>query len=347
MAGKARKVALGVVVLLALLVVVVISKIGWQVVLGPKARPVTARKFDATDARLARGKYLAEGPAHCFFCHTEHDLTQPQAPIVQARKGAGWAMPAAELNNISSANITSDRDTGLGAWTDDEIARAIQEGISRDGHALFPLMPYLGFANLDEEDIASIVVYLRTIPPVRNQVAKRNLPFPLEFIVKTIPTPKTMANTPHPTSTPVERGKYLVHTVAGCPGCHTPADQGNPLPGLAFGGGERFEIPMPNGETKTFFSANITRDPSGIRHYDEAMFIETLHTGQIKGRALSFVMPFEFFKNLSDDDLRDIFAYLGTVTPVKHRVSNSDPPTPCPLCKRTHGLGNLNTAPTK
>src|SRR5262245_60531240 len=346
MAGKAKRVVLGIVVLLVLLVVVVISKIGWAVVLGPKARPVTSRKFEATETRLVRGKYLTEGPAHCFFCHTEHDLTQHQAPIVQTKKGAGWAMPIPELNNISSKNITSDRETGLGAWTDDEIARAIQEGISRDGHALFPVMPYLDFASLDEEDIASIVVYLRTIPAVRNQVAPRNLPFPLEYIVKTIPTPKTAASPPHSTATPVDRGKYLVRT-AGCAGCHTPADQGNPLPGLAFGGGERFEIPMPGGATKTFFSANITRDPSGIQHYDEAMFIETLHTGQVKGRELSFVMPFEFFKNLTDEDLRDIFAYLGTITPVKHRVSNSDPPTLCPLCKRTHGLGELNVVAPK
>jgi len=343
MAGKAKKAVLGIVLLLVLLVVVMISKIGWAVVLGPKARAVTARKFEATEARLARGKYITEGPAHCFFCHTEHDLTQPQGPIVQSKKGAGWAMPIAELNNISSANITSDPATGLGAWTDDEIARAIQEGISRDGHALFPVMPYLDFASLDEEDIASIVVYLRTIPAVQHQVPKRNLPFPLEHIVKTMPAPKTAANTPHPTASAVERGKYLV-SIAGCPGCHTPADQGNPLPGLAFAGGEKFEIPMPNGTTSTFFSANITRDPSGIAHYDEAMFLETLHTGQVKGRALSFVMPFEFFKNITDDDARDIYAYLGTVTPIKHRVSNSDPPTPCPLCKRTHGLGELNVA---
>jgi len=347
MTGKAKKIVLGIVLLLVLFVVVAISKIGWAVVLGPKARPVTSRKFAASEARLARGKYLTEGPAHCFFCHSEHDLTQPQAPIIQAKKGAGWAMPVAELNNISSKNITSDRETGLGAWSDDEIARAIQEGISRDGHALFPVMPYLDFASLDEEDIASIVVYLRTIPAVRNEVAKRNLPFPLEFIVKTIPTPKTEPRTPHPTSTPVERGKYLVNTIAGCPGCHTPADQGNPLPGLAYAGGEKFDIPMPKGEAKTFFSANITRDPSGIQHYDEAMFIETLHTGQVKGRPLSFVMPFEFFKNITDDDARDIFAYLATITPVKHRVSNSDPPTLCPLCKRVHGLGELNVVAAK
>jgi hypothetical protein len=58
-------------------------------------------------------------------------------------------------------------------------------------------------------------------------------------------------------------------------------------------------------------------------------------------------MPFEAFKNMTDDDAKDIFAYLKSVPQVKHRVSNTDPPTLCPICKQTHGLGDTNTAPAK
>jgi mono/diheme cytochrome c family protein len=340
MKSRARTVVLGLLGLVIVLVLGGITAIGWQIVLGPKARAVTNRKFEPTETRLARGKYLVEGPAACFHCHSEHDLTNPELPVIQAKKGAGWLMPIPELGTIASRNITPDPETGIGRWTDDEIARAMQEGVSRDGSALFPLMPYMNFAHLDDEDLASIVVYLRTIAPVRNVVATRKLPFPLSILVNTMPRPITAHAAAAPRTTAVARGEYLVRTVAGCGDCHTPADKGQPLPGMEFGGGAIFHDPGQN--MKPVASMNITQDPSGIAHYDEAFFVQTLHTGQIPGRMLSPIMPFENFRTMTDDDLKDIFAYLKTLPPVKHRVSNTDPPTACPVCKQVHGLGDLN-----
>jgi mono/diheme cytochrome c family protein len=335
-----KSILLGVLAMVLVAVLGLITMVGWQVVLGPDARPVTDRRFDATEARLARGKYLAEGPAHCFHCHTEHDMSVPEYPIVAARKGAGWVMPVPELNNIAAKNITPDVETGIGGWSDDEIARAIREGVRKDGSALFPIMPYMDYAAMDDEDVASIVVYLRTLAPVKNTLPARQLPGPLEYLVKTMPKPVTTPQPAHPASTPAERGNYLV-TLAGCQGCHSAADdKGNPLPGLAYGGGAVFKDPAQGG--KEVFTINITQDPSGIAHYDEAMFIETLRTGSIKGRVLNHIMPFEFFKNMTDSDITDIFAFLKTVPKVKHRISNTDTPTPCPLCNQTHGLGELN-----
>src|SRR5262245_20634644 len=97
---RLRTVLVSLVVLAVLLVVGGLTAVGWQVVLGPKARPTTDRKFDATPARLARGKYLVEGPTACFHCHSDHDLKDPQVPIIEAKKGAGWSLPIPELNNI-------------------------------------------------------------------------------------------------------------------------------------------------------------------------------------------------------------------------------------------------------
>jgi hypothetical protein len=323
-------------------VVVVISSIGWQVVLGPDARATDDRRFELTEARLARGKYIVEGLAACLHCHSEHDFTQPNYPILQHRKGAGWEMPIPELGKIYARNITSDPETGLGRWTDDEIARAIREGVSRDGTALFPVMPYLNFARMTDEDVASVVVYLRTLPPVRNALPPSELVFPLNHIVKTIPRPLTEPVPSHPSSTPAQRGEYLV-TLAGCKICHTPVDdRGQPLPGLEFAGGESFSDPGNN--MAIVNSINITRDPSGIAHYDEPLFMEVIRSGQLSNRMLSHIMPFEFFRNLTDEDLRDIFAFLGSVPPVKHRVSNTEPPTPCPVCRREHGFGALNAS---
>jgi len=335
---RAKSIVLGILVLLVLLVIGGLTAVGWQIVLGPDARPVSSEKFEATEARLARGKYLAEGPAACFHCHTEHDFTDPEYPIVQARKGAGWVMPVPELNYIASRNITPDVETGIGTWSDDEIARAIREGVRKDGSALFPIMPYPFFATMDDEDVKSIVVYLRTLPAVKNVVPTRQLPGPLEYIVKTIPKPLTTPQPSHAASTPVERGKYLA-TIADCHGCHTASVQGQPLPGLDFGGGGSFDDPAL--KTKVF-SLNITQDPSGIAHYDDSLFIQTIRTGRVTSRLVNHIMPFEFFKNMTDDDLRDIFAYIKSVPPVKHRVSNTDPPTMCPVCNQKHGLGELN-----
>ena len=109
---------------------------------------------------------------------------------------------------------------------------------------------------------------------------------------------------------------------------------------MGYGGGGVFHDPVT--ATKPLFSLNITQDPSGIAHYDEAMFIQVLHTGRIPGRMLNHTMPFENFKNMTDDDLRDIWAFLKTVPPVKHRISNTDPPKPCAVCNQVHGLGELN-----
>ena len=338
---RLKTVVLTLVILLLVVLIGGISMVGWQVILGPDARPTTAEKFEATEARLARGQYLVEGPAHCFHCHTEHDLSGPEPlyPIIQAKKGAGWTMPIPELNYLAARNITPDPETGLGNWTDDEIARAIREGVRKDGTALFPVMPYMDYAKMDDEDVKSIVVYLRTIPPVKNTVPVRQLPGPLEYLVKTMPKPLTTPQPSHPSSTAVERGSYMV-TIAGCAECHSISKDGVKTPGLEFGGGGKFDIPQLE---RPVFTANITSDPSGIQHYDESLFMQTLRTGQIGGRTLNHIMPFEFFKNISDDDLRDIFAFLRSLPPVKHRINNTDPPTLCPVCNQTHGLGELNT----
>src|SRR5262249_46560 len=161
---------------------------------------------------------------------------------------------------------------GLGAWTDDEIARAIQEGVDRTGRALFPIMPYLHFRDLTDEDLASIVVYVRTIPPVVNEVPKPKWPFPLNVLVNTMPKPLTTHHPGPGRTTAIARGEYIVRTISHCQECHTASDdKGQPLPGLEFGGGGLFRDPSQ--QMKPVFSANITQDPSGIQHYDEALFI--------------------------------------------------------------------------
>jgi hypothetical protein len=109
------------------------------------------------------------------------------------------------------------------------------------------------------------------------------------------------------------------------------------LPGLDFAGG--FVLKGPWGEAA---SANITPDPSGISYYDEALFIRTIRTGQVQARKLNSVMPWVYFRNMTDDDLKAIFAYLRTLRPVQHRVDNTEKPSRCSICGGVHGFGDRN-----
>jgi len=302
------------------------------------ARPLTSRSFERTPARLARGKYLVEGPAHCFLCHSDGDWSRGGQPAA-GRKGAGrvWT-DYTTLPFMVSPNITPDPESGAGTWTDDMLARAIREGVGHDGRALF-FMPWEAFRVMSDEDLASVVVYLRSIPPVRMRRPKMELPPPIKASLKpevlTAPVPQPVF------STAVERGKYLV-TIAQCESCHSAYDgQQRPIPGMKFGGGLHLQ-----GSWGEVVTPNITSDPSGISYYTPDLFVQVIRTGAVVARKLNPVMPWSYFRNMTDADLKAIFAYLRSVPPVKHRVSNTDPPTDCAVCKQRHGLGSLNSTST-
>ncbi len=336
MAFRWRK-AIGITLLGILLLLVVglfVSGL-WRAFVGPKARAVTSRTFEGTPARLERGKYLAENVMGCFYCHSDRDWKSEGAPPIEARKGAG-VMFSGGPGKIFAPNITPDKETGVGAWSDDELARAIREGVSRDGHALFPIMPYMNYRHLSEEDTASLIAYLRSIPPVRNTVEKSKLNFPLNFLVNLMPNPLETAVPAADVSTPVKRGELLA-TLSSCADCHTPMEKGQPIPGMILAGG--FTLSEPSGETT---APNITPDASGISYYDETLFLEVMRTGQVKARKLNPTMPWALYGKMTDDDLKALFAYLKTVPAVSHKVDNTEPPTPCKVCKGRHGFGDRN-----
>jgi mono/diheme cytochrome c family protein len=216
--------------------------------------------------------------------------------------------------------------TGSGAWTDDQLARAIREGIGHDGRTLFPMMPYENFRSMSDEDLASVVVFLRSLPPIRHELPKTTVAFPVKYLIKGLPQPVTSPVSAPLASDRVQWGKYLVR-LADCTACHTARGaHGEPIPRMDFAGGQTIGM---DGVTST--SANLTPDASGIPYYDEALFIRTSRTGTVAARELSSIMPFVVYRNLSDDDLKAIFAYLQTLKPVRHRVDNSLPPTYCRL----------------
>jgi cytochrome c553 len=325
-------------VLVGLAAVAVTFTIGWRPFIGPKARHLTARTFDRTPRRLERGRYIATALAGCSDCHSPHDWNAPGTPYVPGMEGAGEIMPEPNLpGRIVAPDLTPDPETGAGRWSDDQLARAIREGIGHDGRALFPMMPYTDYREMSDEDVASVIVYFRSLPPVRNQLPQTEIIFPVKYLIRGVPQPLNSSVPEIPaTVEPARRGALLV-SLAGCGDCHTPRVRGQEIPGLSFAGGSPFPGPWGN-----LSSANLTPDPSGIPYYDEALFLQVMHTGSVKARKLNDVMPFLVYKNLSDEDLKSIFAYLRTLKPVQHRVDNSEPPTLCRLCRQKHGGGNRN-----
>jgi hypothetical protein len=332
---KLRRVLAWVFIGLVVLVATAITlTIGWRPFIGPRARAVTSRAYEPTQARLARGEYLVKNVADCMDCHAEHDWTAHDAPARANALGAGQDMNVLKgfPGKVYAPNITPDKETGAGTWSDDQLSRAIREGVGHDGRALITFMPYQDFRAMSDEDVASIVVYLRSLPPVRQHQPPTDLIFPVKYLIRGVPEPLNEPVAEPDLSTPEKRGKYLV-TIAGCTDCHTPQDdKGQPLPGLAFAGG--FVLDGPWGRVA---SANITPDASGIPYYDEALFVQVMRTGYVKARKLNQIMPWHTYRGMTDEDLEAMFVYVKTFKPVHHHVDNSQPAAYCKVCRQTHG----------
>ena len=326
---------IGVLVLVVLAVVGISATIGWRPFIGPKKRALTDRKFEATPERLKRGQYLSEHVAGCTYCHTPQEEGPNGPELVRGKKGSGqfFNIPGFP-GTVVAPNITSDRETGIGNFTDNQLARAIREGISHDGQTLFPMMPYARFRRMSDEDLASVVVYLRALPPIRNALPPTDIHFPVKYLIRGVPEPVT-GTVQSDLSTPASRGEYLVN-LSSCLDCHTPRKRGRPDSSMKFAGGQTF------GASGQIASSNITPDVTGIGSYTEEKFVKALRTGYVGKRQLNTVMPWQGYSGQTDEDLRAMYAYLRTVPAVAHRVDNTQPPTPCKKCGQKHGAGDTN-----
>lgn len=312
--------------------------------------PVPKREPD-----VARGAYLVNSVGRCFWCHSPQNDADPSSPKPELL-GSGDVLD--EQTPVVAPNLTPDPQTGLGSWTDGEIARAIRAGIGRNGQRLRADHPAPYYSILSDEDVLAIVAYLRSLKPLVHKLP-RSAPQAVQRNVSVAPfTEPAIASS---LDSPWRRGAYLVH-IGECVGCHTPGDRdGAPNRQLTFAGGRRFvetrkgygyeiapdpgDQPDPHIEPgeRIVASANLTPDPSGIPYYTPELFLQTIRTGKVGGvRRLSSAMPWIYFRNLTDDDLRAVFAYLQSVKPVRHSVDNAEPPTACRVCGRRHGLGNAN-----
>jgi mono/diheme cytochrome c family protein len=288
----------------------------------PDGGPVPHLSNVSSPERVARGEYLANHVAVCIDCHSERDWTKFSGPLKPGTEGRGGDVFDEKFGfpgSIVAANITP---AGVGKMSDGELAHAIVSGIGKDGRALFPIMPYPAFASLAQDDLESIVAYIRSLPPRPHDVPERTLNFPVNLLVRTMPAPYTPHAAPNK-GNGFEYGQYLT-TMASCIHCHTPQEKGELMKGEEFSGG--WEIPAPTG---TIRSANITPDEeTGIGFWTKEIFIakfkEFEHADSSKldlavmGR--QSIMPWTMYAGMTEEDLGAIYDYLRTVPPIKNRV---------------------------
>lgn len=319
------------------LVVVLGGAVAFLALKPPKMRPASIEKVEATPARLARGRYITLHVADCLTCHSEVDGTRfgiPAKPGTEGKGGFPFTKALGIPGVVCAQNITSDKETGLGNWTDGEIIRAIREGIDRNGQALFPMMQYQSFREMSDEDVKSVVVYVRTLPPVRNQVPLKKIDFPVNLFVKAAPRPvEGVLMTPNPQTDPFGYGSYLV-TISSCRECHTPHDEkGQRIPSGDFSGG--WEMRGPWGRVVT---ANIT--PHKDTYMGKATREEFIgrfksfeslqgENSPIAPKGQNTVMPWLPLSGMTTEDLGLIYDYLKTIPPIEHKiVTFPDAPKP-------------------
>jgi len=295
----------------------------------PKVDPPSNEKVEITPARLERGKYLAHHVTVCMDCHSIRDWSKLSGPITPGTLGKGGdkfdEATAGVPGVLFAKNITP---AGISRYTDGELMRVITNGVTKEGRALFPLMPYPHYNNLTKEDLYSIIAYIRSLEPIKNDVPESSLNFPVNLIVKTIP-PKSYTPVPEPNkNSPAEYGEYLVNAAA-CFDCHTRMVKGEYIIEKSFAGG--FEFQFPGGVVR---SANITPEQiSGIGAWSKDEFVERFKSMdpekyppmETAVNDFNSAMPWTMYAGMTVEDLGAIYEYLRTVKPVKNAVVKFTP----------------------
>ncbi len=286
--------------LLLLLVVIVVTCVGYvywrSAALMAKTYDVKAPKvtIPTDDLSIARGKHLVERVSLCIECH-DTDL------------GGKVVSDSFPFGQLSATNLTRGRG-GIGKrYKDEDFVRAMVHGVRRDRHSVL-FMPSADY-KFTEADLASIIAYIRSVPPVDREHPEPSIgpmartlgilgKFPL-FVAEMIDHDSVEFARPVDTANPVSAGDYLIST-AGCRGCH--------LPDFTGGAG-----PPPG-------ASNLT--PVGIGNWSETDFIRAIREyKRPNGTAIAEEMP-RIYGTMSDDDLKKIFAFLKTLPPKGEKTKN-------------------------
>lgn len=291
----------------------------------PASAPPSNIKVDSSPERVVRGTYIFM-VSDCDGCHSKANEKLYDNPPVEGMRAAGQIFPdPGAPGRIVVANITPDIETGIGNWTDGEKIRAIREGISRDGHMLFPIMPYTHYRHMSDDDVQALVAYLNTLPPVRNSLPSTKVDFPVSLMVKGVPSPVTEPVKNPDRSNKQLYGEYLA-TLGSCDTCHTPEERGQIIVSKRFSGGRRFAI-----GDKVVVSANISPDKqSGIGdwsldRFQQRFYKHKEHAGKPRVDAdpeKFSIMPWDNLSQLPPADLEALYVYLMSRLPIENKVES-------------------------
>jgi len=312
------RVTLGVI----LVVLVVAGVFVWQLFTrGPMAfaggSTVTLADYHAADPTgvpadlknadlVKRGEYLARA-ADCFACHT----------VARDRLFAGGLPILLPFGTLYSTNITPDKDTGIGNYSDQDFLNAVQRGIRRDGARLYPAMPYPSYTLMTDADVLAIKAYLFGLPPVRAANIPNTLSFPFNqrwsMIFWSAVFAKDSRFTPNTAqSAEWNRGAYLAEALAHCGECHTPRN-----PAFALDNVDKFSGAL----TAGWYAFNITSDKgSGIGAWSDDELRAYLSTGHASSRGTAAGPMGEAvdrsFSFLAEADIGALVTYLRSVPPI-------------------------------
>lgn len=301
------------------------------------------RAADAGNAaQIEQGRYMAAA-ADCVGCHTN---------VPRGAAFAGGRPIQTPFGIIASANITPDRETGIGSWTDAQFDAAVREGRRPDGSHLYPVMPYAYYRKMTQADVLAIRAYLRTVTPVQSLVKSNRLPFPFS-IRASVAVWNALYFTDQPFTEEAQRsqdwnrGAYLVQGPGHCAACHTPK---------TILGGDYSTRPFQGYSLQGWFAPNITDDKQlGLGEWSQEDIVAYLKAGHNRLAAASGPMA-EVVNNsgshLQEQDLVAIATYLKSwqsSSEVSRPLTTNDPAMvagaaiyedSCSACHRLDGTGS-------
>jgi mono/diheme cytochrome c family protein len=267
---------------------------------------------------IKRGEYLVFGPAHCVECHTASAETFERYVDTGVRPPLAGGMPFAvpPLGTLYPKNLTPDPETGIGRYSDGQIARLLRYSVLANGHAsVQPLMPY---GSMSDDDLTAIISFLRAQPPVRHMVRNAEWTLAGKVVKSLSPVFKPRTDIRAPKTSPAEqptreRGEYLARSVGNCGGCHSPRSQMTfQLSGPEFSGGTPMEPrPLPDVDRAMWFvPPNLTPlEGSAIRRFpDRETFVARFQRGGRKHEASP--MAWDSFAKMTTADAGALFEYF-------------------------------------
>lgn len=262
----------------------------------------------ADEALLARGDYLVNGVVACGNCHSSRTA---EGELIEGMEMAGNFVIEDPAFRAYAPNITPAVRTGIGSWSDEEIIRAIREGVRPDGRILGPPMAFQFYRRISDNDIGAIVAYLKNVPAVENEVPHT------EFSVPLPPNwgPPLGVVPDVPRNDKVAYGEYLVGPLGHCTECHTPLVKGQFDFSRTGAGGNVFRTPL--GYDFVAVSSNITQHSTlGLGEWSDEEIKRAISNGISRdGRKLLPFMAFSSYATITDEDLDAMVAYLRTLPP--------------------------------